>query len=294
MKLRRQRRSRARDAPDAHRRAPSQEETLGADLAPLPILQLWPQGRRARSSRSRSCSPSIPQPRKRNLGIYRMHVYDAKTHRHALADRKGRRLPLPRRREARRAGSRSRSHVGADPATLLAAVSPLPEGIDELAFAGFLRGSPTRLTRGAHARMRVPADAEFVIEGFVPAARAPQRGAVRRSLRPLLARRTLPGVPRARGHAPAPAGVPGERRRQAAAGRQVHGRGGAGVLRRRARGDPSRGRRPVGVLRGRLPQPARGRGREPLRARKGRRPRSGCSAPGSSRSPRRSCWSTRT
>jgi 4-hydroxy-3-polyprenylbenzoate decarboxylase len=59
-------------------------------------------------------------------------------------------------------------HVGADPATLLAAVAPLPEGIDELAFAGFLRGAPTRLARARGLSMRVPADAEFVIEGVVP------------------------------------------------------------------------------------------------------------------------------
>jgi 4-hydroxy-3-polyprenylbenzoate decarboxylase len=58
--------------------------------------------------------------------------------------------------------------VGADPATLLAAVAPLPEGIDELSFAGFLRGAPTRLARARTLAMRVPADAEFVLEGVVP------------------------------------------------------------------------------------------------------------------------------
>jgi 4-hydroxy-3-polyprenylbenzoate decarboxylase len=59
--------------------------------------------------------------------------------------------------------------VGADPATLLAAVAPLPEGIDELAFAGFLRGAPTRIARARTHPGWVPADAEFVIEGVVPA-----------------------------------------------------------------------------------------------------------------------------
>lgn len=57
--------------------------------------------------------------------------------------------------------------VGADPATLLSGVAPLPEGIDELAFAGFLRGAPTRMTKGRKIGMSVPADAEFVIEGIV-------------------------------------------------------------------------------------------------------------------------------
>src|SRR5438046_8779881 len=59
--------------------------------------------------------------------------------------------------------------VGADPATLLASVAPLPEGIDELAFAGYLRGAPTRWTRARTLEMDVLADAEFVIEGMVPA-----------------------------------------------------------------------------------------------------------------------------
>jgi UbiD family decarboxylase len=57
--------------------------------------------------------------------------------------------------------------VGADPATLLSAVAPLPEGIDELAFAGSCAGA----RRGSRARARSAVgagDAEFVIEGTVP------------------------------------------------------------------------------------------------------------------------------
>jgi len=67
-------------------------------------------------------------------------------------------------------------HVGADPATLLSAVAPLPEGIDELAFAGFLRGAPTRLARAKKLGVPVLADAEFVIEGFVPASERREEG----------------------------------------------------------------------------------------------------------------------
>ncbi len=59
--------------------------------------------------------------------------------------------------------------VGGDPALCLAAAAPLPEGIDELFFAGFLRGSATRMTRARTLDMLVPAGAEFVIEGVVPA-----------------------------------------------------------------------------------------------------------------------------
>lgn len=54
--------------------------------------------------------------------------------------------------------------IGADPALLLSAVLPLPEGVDEMAFAAFLRGSPTRVLAG---HPRIPANAEMVLEGEV-------------------------------------------------------------------------------------------------------------------------------
>src|SRR3970282_1752539 len=66
--------------------------------------------------------------------------------------------------------------VGADPATLLSSVAPLPEGIDELAFAGFLRGAPTRLACARTLTMHVPADAEFVLEGVVKPGERRQEG----------------------------------------------------------------------------------------------------------------------
>lgn len=140
---------------------------LPPDLTPLPILQLWPKDG-GRFVTFPLVFTEDPVTRKRNLGIYRMQVHDQRTtgmhwqigkgggfHYH-VAEKLGRPLPVA-------------VAVGADPATLLAAVSPLPEGIDELAFAGFLRGAPTRLARARTADVMVPADAEFVIEGTVPA-----------------------------------------------------------------------------------------------------------------------------
>jgi 4-hydroxy-3-polyprenylbenzoate decarboxylase len=147
-------------------RGPAQSHSLGADLTPLPILQLWP-GDGGRFVTFPLVFTEDPVTRKRNLGIYRMHVRGSDTtgmhwqigkgggfHYHR-AERRGEPLEVA-------------VAVGADPATLLAAVAPLPEGIDELAFAGFLRGRPTRLAAARTLRMRVPADAEFVIEGVVP------------------------------------------------------------------------------------------------------------------------------
>lgn len=154
--------------------ARSQRATLGSDLDALPILKLWPADG-GRFVTFPLVLTEDPETRRRNLGIYRMHVYDAATtgmhwqvgkgggfHYHR-AERRGHELPVA-------------VHVGADPATLLAAVSPLPEGIDELAFAGFLRGGATRLARGRTVGMDVLADAEFVIEGVVAAGERRQEG----------------------------------------------------------------------------------------------------------------------
>jgi len=148
-------------------RGPAQERSLGANLSELPILQLWPKDG-GRFVTFPLVFTEDPETRKRNLGLYRMHVYDEKTtgmhwqigkgggfHFHK-AEKQGRSLEVA-------------VAVGADPATLLAGVAPLPEGIDELAFAGFLRGAPTRLARARSLDMLVPADAEFVIEGVVNA-----------------------------------------------------------------------------------------------------------------------------
>jgi 4-hydroxy-3-polyprenylbenzoate decarboxylase len=148
-------------------RGPVQEHALGADLSALPILQLWPKDG-GRFLTFPLVLTEHPDTKVRNLGVYRMHVFDPKTtgmhwqigkgggfHFHA-AEKRGDGLPVA-------------VAVGADPATLLASVAPLPEGVDELAFAGFLRGAPTRLAPATQLRMAVPADAEFVIEGLVQA-----------------------------------------------------------------------------------------------------------------------------
>ena len=159
--------------PQMVERGEAQEEHLGPDLSSLPNLQLWPKDG-GRFVTFGLVLTEHPDTKIRNLGIYRMQVYDPRStgmhwqigkgggfHHHA-AEKLGRPLEVA-------------VSVGADPATLIAAVAPLPEGIDELAFAGFLRGSSTRLARARTLSMRVPADAEFVLEGEVrPGERRPE------------------------------------------------------------------------------------------------------------------------
>jgi 4-hydroxy-3-polyprenylbenzoate decarboxylase len=95
--------------------------------------------------------------------MYRVQIYDATTtgmhwqrHKHgrAHADRWGRKIPVA-------------IAVGGDPALTYAATAPLPPIVDELAFAGFLRGAPIRITKALTVDLDVPADADFVIEGWV-------------------------------------------------------------------------------------------------------------------------------
>jgi 4-hydroxybenzoate decarboxylase subunit C len=145
---------------------PAQAVLLREHLAPLPTLQLWPEDG-GRFVTFPLVLTEHPETHTRNLGSYRMHVFDERTTGMHWQIGKGGGFHF-HAAEKRGEGLEVAVAVGADPATLLSAVAPLPEGIDELAFAGFLRGAPTRLARARRLHMRVPADAEFVIEGVVP------------------------------------------------------------------------------------------------------------------------------
>ena len=57
--------------------------------------------------------------------------------------------------------------IGADPATVFSAIAPLPDDLDEMMFAGFLRRSPVEMTACKTVDLEVPANAEIVLEGYV-------------------------------------------------------------------------------------------------------------------------------
>ncbi|OAT85544.1 menaquinone biosynthesis decarboxylase [Desulfotomaculum copahuensis] len=104
-----------------------------------------------------------PQTGRRNVGMYRMQVYDSRTtgmhwhiHKDAAAHYRRVREPLP-----------VAVAIGADPAVIYAATAPLPAGIDEMLFAGFLRKEPVELVRCVTVDLEVPARAEIVLEGYV-------------------------------------------------------------------------------------------------------------------------------
>src|SRR5205823_2012345 len=66
--------------------------------------------------------------------------------------------------------------LGADPATMLGAVTPVPDSLSEYQFAGLLRGGPTEVARCIGPDLQVPARAEIVLEGHIPAAEAGYTG----------------------------------------------------------------------------------------------------------------------
>ena len=111
-----------------------------------------------------------------NIGVYRMQVARQGSRRSCA----GSRIAAAPRTIAR--GARAGQDmpvavaIGADPATILSAVLPLPETVSELRFSGVLRGERPRIAPALTVPLMVPADAEIVIEGYVSATETAPEG----------------------------------------------------------------------------------------------------------------------
>jgi len=144
---------------------PAQELVEEPDLNRLPILKCWPQdgGRFLTFPLVLTADPATGR---RNLGIYRMHVYDSSTTGMHWQIQKGGRF---HHWQAESRGSPIEVAVvlGGDPALMLSAAVSLPENVDEVAFSGLLRRRPCPLAPAKTLSMAVPANAEFVLEGVV-------------------------------------------------------------------------------------------------------------------------------
>ena len=135
------------------------------DLSRLPVLKCWPQDGGPFVTLPVVITRSL-ETRKRNAGMYRLQVFDQTTtgmHWHIHKD------GSHCFQEYRRAGKRMPVAVaiGTDPATTYAATAPLPRGIDEMILAGFIRRKPVPMVRCVTVDLEVPAEAEFVLEGYV-------------------------------------------------------------------------------------------------------------------------------
>ncbi len=117
-----------------------------------------------------------PDGKGHNLGMYRLHIYDGQTTGHALADWKGRRLPLPAGRVARHGRCPSRSSSAGRRRLILSAIAPLPENVPELMLASLIAGErlPLSTAPAGHPHPLV-ANAEFALMGEVaPNERRPE------------------------------------------------------------------------------------------------------------------------
>lgn len=156
----------AKVRPKHVRSAPAQQVVENQpDLFEMPVLKCWP-GDGGRFITLPLVLSRDPETGAGNLGIYRMQVYGpAQTGMHMQiekgggfhfwkAEEKGEPLEMA-------------AVLGGDPSLILAAVMPLPEGIDEVGFSGIIRGARTPMVKAKALSLRVPANAEFVLEGIV-------------------------------------------------------------------------------------------------------------------------------
>ena len=139
----------------------------GFSLLDFPIIQCWPQDA-GRFITFPLVFTRNPESGKRNVGVYRMQVFDDRTTgMHWQTQKHG-------AEHFRRARSRYGEGklevavaIGADPATVFSGIVPAPPDLDELLLAGFLRRSPVELVKCETVELEVPANAEIVLEGYV-------------------------------------------------------------------------------------------------------------------------------
>ena len=139
----------------------------GFSLLDFPIIQCWPQDA-GRFITFPLVFTRNPETGKRNVGVYRMQVFDERTTgMHWQTQKHG-------AEHFRRARSRYGEGklevavaIGADPATVFCGIVPAPPDVDELLLAGFLRRSPVELVKCETVELEVPANAEIILEGYV-------------------------------------------------------------------------------------------------------------------------------
>ena len=153
--------------PSLVRSGPCKEviRTENVSLHDLPILKCWPEDG-GRTITFPLVFTRNPRTGVRNCGVYRMQVYDeTSTGMHWQIHKHG----AQHYRESAKAGSRLDVAVaiGPDPATCFAGVVPLPDDVDEMIFAGFLRSKPVRMVSCETVDLEVPANSEIVLEGYV-------------------------------------------------------------------------------------------------------------------------------
>ena len=135
------------------------------DLSKLPILTSWPADGGAFITLPMVCTKD-PETGTPNMGMYRMQIFDKNTtgmhwHRHKTGARHydgykrlGKRMPVS-------------VAIGGDPVYAYSATAPMPDNMDEMLLAGMLRQKPVKMVKCITNDIWVPADCDFVLEGYV-------------------------------------------------------------------------------------------------------------------------------
>jgi 4-hydroxy-3-polyprenylbenzoate decarboxylase len=156
--------------PKQVKRAPVQEivfEGDEVDLGRLPIQHCWP-GDAAPLVTWPLVITQGPHKKRQNLGIYRQQKIAKNRLIMRWLSHRGGALDFQEFQKAHPGEPFPVAvALGADPATILGAVTPVPDTLSEYAFAGLLRGSRTELVKCGHAELDVPASAEIILEGFI-------------------------------------------------------------------------------------------------------------------------------
>lgn len=135
------------------------------DLNILPVLTCWP-GDAGPFITLPAVFSKHPLKGTRNVGLYRMQIYDSRTtgmhwHLHKVGARHYQEQKL------RQGRMELAACLGGDPALIYAATAPLPDAIDEILFTGFLRKKSVALVKAVTVDIEVPASADIVIEGYI-------------------------------------------------------------------------------------------------------------------------------
>jgi len=137
----------------------------GFSLSDLPILMCWPKDG-GRFITLANVHTRDPESGARNVGVYRMQIFDDRTTAmhwqvHKVGARHGKRYYERNERMP------VAVTLGGDPALSFSATAPLPDGLDEILFAGFLRRKSIEMVKCKTIDLEVPADVDFVLEGYV-------------------------------------------------------------------------------------------------------------------------------
>ena len=152
------------------RKAPCQEHVISGDdvdLSKIPVQRCWPGDAAPLITWGLTVTRG-PHKKRQNLGIYRQQVIAKNKVIMRWLSHRGGALDFREWQQAHPGEAFPISiAIGADPATILATVTPVPDTLSEYAFAGLLRGSKTDVVKSRTNDLQVPASAEFVLEGVI-------------------------------------------------------------------------------------------------------------------------------